>query len=121
MAGRSLIACQHCATLHERVPLAPGATAACVRCGYALYRVSTIPLNGWKALVLGALLVFAIANYFPIVTLSIGGLTTQASLTAALHLPWQQGHRMRAFLQGMFSFWLTLPQLIFLLWVLLAK
>src|SRR3546814_11155645 len=84
MAGRSLIACQHCATLHERVPLAPGATAACVRCGYALYRASTIPLNGWIALVLGALLVFAIANYFPIVTLSIGGLTTHASLPGAL-------------------------------------
>src|SRR5690606_41540211 len=93
MAGRPLIACQHCATLHERVPLAPGSVATCVRCGYALNRVSTIALNGWIALVLGALMIFAIANYFPIVTLSIGGLATPASLPGALYLTWHQGHQ----------------------------
>lgn len=120
MAGRPLIACQHCATLHERAPLTPGATATCVRCGYALYRASTISLNGWIALVLGALLVFVIANSFPIVTLRIGGLTTHASLPGALYLTWQQGHKMLAVMTGMFSFWMPLTQLLFLLWALLA-
>lgn len=120
MAGRPLIACQHCATLHERVPLAPGSVATCVRCGYALYRVSTIALNGWIALVVGALLIFAIANYFPIVTLRIGGLTTNASLPGALYLTWQQGDRVLAVMTGLFSFWMPLTQLLFVLWALLA-
>lgn len=120
MAAHPLIACQHCATLHERVPLAPGSVATCVRCGYALYRVSTIALNGWIALVLGALMIFAIANYFPIVTLSIGGLATHASLPGALYLTWHQGHQTLAVMTGLFSFWFPLTQLLFVLWALLA-
>ncbi|MCC2596727.1 paraquat-inducible protein A [Pusillimonas sp. MFBS29] len=120
MADHPLIACQHCATLHERVPLAPGSLATCVRCGYALYRVSAVSLNGWIALVVGAILVFAIANYFPIVTLSIGGLQTRASLPGALYLTWQQGDQMLAVMTGLFSFWFPLTQLLFVLWALLA-
>ncbi|MGB6105014.1 MAG: paraquat-inducible protein A [Pusillimonas sp.] len=100
--------------------LTPGSAANCVRCGYVLYRESTVSLNGWIALVLGALIVFAIANYFPIVTLRIQGLTTQASLPGALYLTWQHGHKMLAVMTGLFSFWMPLTQLLFLFWALLA-
>ena len=120
MSDRPLVACQHCATLHERVALAPGATATCVRCGYALYRQSTLALDGWIALVTGTILVFAIANYFPIVTLGMAGLSTQATLPGALYLTWQNGHQTLAVMTGMFSFWMPLTQLLFLLWALLA-
>ena len=120
MAGSFLVACRHCDLLHERAPIEPGAVATCSRCEYVLYRESSISLNGWIALTLTAVLVFAIANAFPIVTLDIQGLTVEASLPGALFLTWQQGHRALAIMTGMFAFWLPLTQLLFTLWALLA-
>lgn len=120
MGQGPVIACQQCATLHERTLIEPGALAACTRCGGVLYRRSSVPLDGWLALVVGALLVFAIANYFPIATLSLQGLTTQASMPQALWLTWEQGHRILAIMTGMFGFWLPLTQLLFVLWALLS-
>jgi len=120
MFGAPLLACHHCGTLHERVPLEPGAVANCVRCESVLYRQSRLQLNGWIALVLCALIVFAIANYFPIATLSIQGITVQASLPGALFLTWQQGREVLAIMTGLFGFWLPLTQLLFVLWALLA-
>lgn len=120
MAGGPLVACQHCATLHVRAPIEPGATASCRRCGYALYRQSPISLDGWIALVVAAIIVFGIANAFPIVELNIGGLGVEASMPGALWLTWQQGHRLLSVMTGMFGFWLPLAQLFFTLWALLA-
>ncbi len=120
MAGGWLVACQHCATLHARTPLEPGAMATCRRCGYPLYRQSTLPLDGWIALVLTALAVFAIANIFPIIELDIAGMTVRASLPNALWLTWQQDHKLLSIMTGMFAFWLPLTQLLVTLWALLA-
>lgn len=120
MTRRPLIACPHCAQLHERIPIAQGASAACVRCGYALYRQSAVPLKGWLALTLAALLVFAIANYFPIATLTANGRQIDATLPHALVLAWQQGRLLVAIMTGLFGFLLPLMQLLFLFWALQA-
>ncbi len=120
MAAGLVIACQHCATLHERAPIEPGAIADCTRCGSELYRQSGVPLDGWIALVIGTLLVFAIANYFPIATLTLQGMTVQASLPGALWLTWQQDHQVVAVMTGLFGFGLPLMQLLFLLWALMS-
>lgn len=116
MSGGPLIACEHCATLHERIPVEAGATATCTRCGYVLYRQSGVPLDGWIALTLGALVVFMIANSFPIATLYMQGMSVQASLPGALYLTWIQGHEILAIMTGLFAFWLPLTQLLFLFW-----
>src|SRR3546814_6165698 len=97
--------------LHERVPIDPGALASCTRCGYALYRNSRVTPDGWIAIAVATLIVFAIANYFPIARLNIQGLSIQASLPGALLLTWQQGHEALAIMTGMFSFWLPLTQI----------
>lgn len=115
-----VVACEHCATLHERMPIEPRAIATCTCCGYVLYRRSSVSLNGWIALVVAALLVFAIANYFPIAILNLQGMTVQASLPEALWLTWRQGHLLLAVMTGMFAFWLPLMQLMFVLWALLS-
>lgn len=120
MAEGPVVACEHCATLHERTPIEPGAIATCTRCGYELYRRSGVPLEGWLALVVGALLIFAIANYFPVVILTMQGLTVQASLPGALWLTWLQGHELLAIMTGLFGFWLPFTQLQFLLWALMS-
>ncbi|HUH61143.1 MAG TPA: paraquat-inducible protein A [Candidimonas sp.] len=120
MADNPLVACEHCASLHRRVPLEAGALAACRRCGYALYRQSAVSLDGWIALTLAALVVFAIANAFPVARLDIQGHSVTASLPGALWLTWRQGHWVLAAMTGLFGFWLPLTQLFFLLWGLLC-
>lgn len=116
MPGGPLIACEHCATLHERIPVEGGAIATCTRCGYVLYRQSGVSINGWIALTLATLVVFAIANYFPIATLHVQGMSVRASLPGALYLTWTQGHEILSIMTGLFAFWLPLTQLLFLLW-----
>ncbi|MEO6984160.1 MAG: paraquat-inducible protein A [Paralcaligenes sp.] len=118
MARRSLIACPHCAQLHQRIPIDQGATATCTRCGYVLYRQSGLPLKGWLALTLAALFVFAIANYFPIATLTANGRQIDTTLPQAFILTWQQGRPLVALMTGLFGFALPLTQLLFLLWAL---
>lgn len=119
-AGPGLVACPHCGSLHRRIPLEPGGAAVCSLCGYVLYRVSRLPLSAWIGLVLGALLVFGIANAFPIVSLSFKGLIVEASLPGALLLTWRNGDYGLAVLTGLFGFWFPLTQLLVTLWALLV-
>ncbi len=94
--------------------------ASCSQCGFALYRQSAVSLQGWIALVLGALVVFAIANWFPIASLSAQGLVVRVTLADALLLTWQQGHVLVAIMTGLFGLVFPLGQILFLLWALMA-
>ncbi|PLC53552.1 paraquat-inducible membrane protein A [Pollutimonas nitritireducens] len=120
MGEGPVVACHHCATLHERTPLEPGALAKCTRCGYVLYRFSAVPVSGWLAMVTGALVIFAIANYFPVAILNMQGQTVKASFPGALWLTWIQGHEVLAIMTGLFGFWLPFSQLTVLLWALMS-
>lgn len=115
-----VVACPHCAALHERTLIEPGAIAQCTRCGYVIYRRSKVSLSGWLALVISALIIFAIANYFPVAVLTMQGLSVSASFPGALWLTWTQGHELLAIMTGMFGFWLPFTQLTVLLWALMA-
>src|SRR3546814_19858759 len=77
-------------------------------------------IAGWIALTVAALIVFAIANYFPIVTLRLMSQTVNASLPQALVLTWQQGYQGVAIMTGLFGFVVPLAPLLFLLWALIA-
>lgn len=118
MHGGALLACRHCDTLHVAVALEPGGMATCTRCGFALARRSRYSLDFWWALTATALVVFAIANFFPIATLSMLGKSLDASFVGALWLSWQDGHHVLAVMTGLVGFWLPLTQLCFLLWAL---
>ncbi|KAA0911444.1 paraquat-inducible membrane protein A [Pusillimonas sp. ANT_WB101] len=115
-----LIGCSQCGTIHERVRLENGAVAACRRCGAELYRQSILTLTSWLALVVTGLVVFAIANLYPIATLRLQGLVVEASLPQALYLTWQQGHRTLSIMTGLAGFWMPLTQLVLVFWALSA-
>lgn len=115
-----LVACRHCDQLHQRLPIEAGAVASCVRCGFALYRQSGLTLHQWVALNIAAVVVFAIANLFPIASLSVQGATVHATLLQALWITWQQGYGMVAFVTALFTFAFPLGQLLFLFWALRA-
>lgn len=116
MAGGAQVACPHCGSLHDRPALAPGETALCTTCGYALYRAGRLSLVAWQAIAVAALVVFGIAMFFPIVVLSFQGLKVQASLIDALWFTWRQGDYGLSVLVGLFAFWFPLTQILVTLW-----
>lgn len=116
--GRSLVVCPHCARLHQRLSLKPGAVASCVRCGTELYRESRLSLQSWLALTWGALAVFCLANYFPVAHLSMQGQTINATLLDALVMTWRQGAWLVALPATLFAFFFPAGQILFALWAL---
>jgi len=113
-----LIACEMCAAVFHREPLAPGEAACCTRCGNHLWRYSRLPLSAWLALALTALIVFLIANAYPIASMSVQGMGRLASLPDALMVTWQQGDHTVAIMCGLAAFALPLLQILLLLWIL---
>lgn len=114
----ALIACRHCDTVHVAVAVKPGDMAICTRCGYVLIRRSRFSLSFWSALTAAALVVFAIANFFPLAQLSMLGKTVTANFVGALWLSWSSGHYILSVMTGLVGFWMPLTQLCFLFWAL---
>ncbi|MFA5488561.1 MAG: paraquat-inducible protein A, partial [Candidimonas sp.] len=102
------------------MPMRAGGRAYCSRCGGLLFQQGRMSLDVSVALITTALVMFAIANAFPIISVSLQGKTVDATLPGALWLIWRQDHGLVAAMTGMFAFWLPLTQLLFLLWALLC-
>ncbi|MGS1010663.1 paraquat-inducible protein A [Achromobacter anxifer] len=113
-----LIECEHCASIYRRHQLEPGETANCARCGATLWRYSGLTLSNWLALAISALIVFGVANAYPVASMAVQGMTQQASLLDAIAITWRQDHWAVAIMTGMAGFALPVLQLSVLLWVL---
>ncbi|CAB3817649.1 MAG: paraquat-inducible protein [Achromobacter mucicolens] len=113
-----LIECEHCASIYRRHQLEPGETANCARCGAVLWRYSGLTLSNWLALAITALIVFGVANAYPVASMSVQGMVQQASLLDAISITWRQGHWVVSIMTGLAGFALPLLQLSVLLWVL---
>lgn len=114
----SLIACEHCASVYRWHTLEHGETAACERCGSTLWRYSGLGPSSWLALTLAALFIFALANAFPVASLSVQGMVSNATLLDAVHITWRQGHYAVALMTGTVGFVIPMLQILVLLWVL---
>jgi paraquat-inducible protein A len=114
----SLIACEHCGSIHHLPVLARGETCVCPRCLSKLWRHSRLGASHWVALALAALIVFMVANYFPVARMSVQGMTSDATLLDAVRITLDQGKLPVAFMTAMAGFFLPLLQLLLLLWVL---
>jgi len=75
-----LIACHECDLLQREVPLPRSGVARCGRCGATLYRSQPESLELTLALTVGAIVLFVVANTFPIVGLKIQGQLIQTTL-----------------------------------------
>lgn len=116
--SQPLIECEHCASIYRRHQLEPGETANCARCGATLWRYSGLTLSNWLALAISALIVFGVANAYPVASMAVQGMTQQASLLDAIAITWRQDHWAVAIMTGMAGFALPMLQLTVLLWVL---
>ncbi len=88
------------------------------RCGATLWRYSGLTLSNWLALAIAALIVFGVANAYPVASMSVQGMVQQASLLDAIFITWRQDHWVVAIMTGMAGFALPMLQLSVLLWVL---
>jgi paraquat-inducible protein A len=75
-----LIACHDCGLLHELPELPHGTKAICTRCGGLLRSQSVDGLTRAFALNLAALLLFGVANSFPLMTMKLAGQSQTSTL-----------------------------------------
>lgn len=88
-APADLVACAQCDLLHRRIVLPKRAVARCRRCNAVLYQKHGATLERMLAVILTAMIVFLIANSFPIVELQAQGITTRTTLGGAIIRLWQ--------------------------------
>jgi paraquat-inducible protein A len=84
-----LIACHDCDLLQWEISLKPGCAASC-SCGAVLYRNATDSINRTLALTFAALVLFVIANIFPIFAIESQGGRRAINLLGAVQSLWHQ-------------------------------
>ena len=100
MSGLSLIACHECDLLQRKVPLPRRGLGRCRRCQAILYKDYATGPDRPLAYALAALILFVIANAYPIVGLEVQGNRQTASLYDAVHTLWIEGREGMALLVG---------------------
>lgn len=78
------IACEHCDTLHRNEVIALDEEARCTRCGVKLYRNQSERLSVLLPLVVTGLIVYVVANAFPIAEMEAPGATHATTLWQAV-------------------------------------
>ena len=91
----SLVACPDCDLLNRLAGPAT-ATLLCARCGAVLRRHRPDSIDRTLALVVAALLLFALANAFPFLAMQTGGLVQETTLLSGVHELWRQDLRLLA-------------------------
>jgi len=87
----STVACHECDLLHRVEPIPNGAAARCTRCGAVLYRQKRNSLDRSLALVIAGLIVFLLANAFPLLGLKLEGNVKHATLITGVKELYFQG------------------------------
>jgi paraquat-inducible protein A len=117
-ADHRLQVCEHCDTVYRAREPARGEVSRCLRCNAVLARHHGLGTGGMLALVVTALIVFVIANVWPIVTLGLSGQLRSATLWGTIITMWQQGSEVVAVLAALTLFFFPLNKMLMLGWVL---
>ncbi len=113
------ILCEGCDAVYPMPVLHTGETARCTRCGTVLERYQGNAHQRMLPLVLAGLLMFAVANLFPIVSIVIGGQFSDTTLVGAVAALTQEGMGEVAALVLATTLLFPLLQLLVLLYLLL--
>jgi paraquat-inducible protein A len=119
MTRARLIACHECDLLQYERPLLRGATARCVRCNAELYRDHPDSIARALAYTLAAMILFAVANAYPIVGLSVHGDLVETSLFGAADALYRDGMWPIAGLVFVTAIVMPLLQMLAMLYLLL--
>ncbi|MDD2046670.1 paraquat-inducible protein A [Pseudomonas putida] len=75
-----LIICEHCDCVYHKVSLGKHQKALCQRCGAVLQRYNGMTLQQRLALSLTAGVLWLLANFYPVMSISLQGLSNSATL-----------------------------------------
>ena len=114
-----LIACEHCDYLHVEEDIPTGSVACCLRCGSPLYGAEQARFDKPLALALTALLLFIIANSFPVLTFAMEGRVETNTLGSGVLTFWQEGFPFLAFMVALTSIVAPLVLILAHIYVLL--
>ena len=92
----ALIACPHCDLLQRLPALAPGASARCPRCDLELWRHRKDSLNRTLALTCAAVVLYLIANSFPMLGLTAVGHEASTTVLGGAQQLWKDGREIVA-------------------------
>jgi paraquat-inducible protein A len=95
-----LTACEECDIVYRKREIACDELARCPRCGAVVERGHKLGLEGQLALSVAALMVFMMANSFPIITLDLRGVHSEATMAGALIETWNLQQRLVAAIAG---------------------
>ena len=115
------VLCEGCDAVYSTMRLQPGETAHCSRCGTELERYQGNAHKRMLPLVLAGLLMFAVANLFPIVSIVIGGQFSDTTLVGAVAALVHEGMGGVAALVLATTLLFPLLQLLVLLYLLLPQ
>jgi paraquat-inducible protein A len=114
-----VIACHECDLLQRERPLPVNGVLRCCRCHAALYRSQTGGLDRSLAYALAALALFALANAFPIVGLSVNGDLVETTLFGSVYVLYRDGMWPLAVLIFVTTLLMPMLQAAGIVWLLL--
>lgn len=112
------IVCEGCDTVYCRTPLRRREVARCPRCDTELERHPGAERERILPLTVASLIMFAIANLFPIVEIELRGLRSETTLAGAVVALAGKGMSLVALLVMATTLLFPLMQLLILLWLL---
>lgn len=119
MSADRWVVCEECDAVYTRHELQPGEIAECSRCGHRLYRRHPFDIEILLALTLASLIVFVLANVYPVVTIDAQGARNAATIWGAVLATWESGVAPVAVLAALLVFFFPLAQILLFAYVLL--
>lgn len=116
-----LIACEHCDAVFKKLSLNNGEIARCTCCGSELERNAQQRRNHLLPLTVASLIIFVIANVFPIVEMELQGFHSQTTLIGAVVSLATEGISLVALLVLATTLLFPLMQMLILLYLLLPS
>ena len=114
----SVIVCHACDLAHRLDGIAPASRVRCFRCQAELYRTSAAGVDTAIAFAAAGLVLFIIANLYPLVSFKVNGTTRMATLTGAALGLYDQGYATLAVLVIFTAVLVPLTQILSFLYVL---
>ncbi len=118
MANGGMIACHECDLVHRAPDVSGTHTARCTRCGGTLYQKRTDSLDRTLALTVAGLILFVLANAFPLMTFEMAGRSQENNLVSGAVEFWNAGFPDLAILVFATSVALPLVSLLSMAYVL---
>ena len=118
MALHSTIACHECDLLQHITPLPEGGAAVCSRCGAVLFRHKRDSINRTLAFVIAGLILYALTNVYPFLTLKAEGMHQEATLFRGAKELYIQGLEELACLVFLTTIFVPLVQLLGIVYVI---